>query len=159
MRAVRREEFPALLALCEAQSRVDGGAAGAPGAGRGYASADPIELHEALFDPPLRAWAWLASMDGRYAGYAGASAGCSLPDRRNYLRLESLFVQPGTRDAAAVERRLFLHALRAADTLDCASVRWHLPAAQADRLREVLPAHAVRTDPAHYLLPVRGAAG
>ena len=51
VRAVRREDFPALLALCEAQSRMEGAAAGAAGAGRGYASADPIELHDPA--PPI----------------------------------------------------------------------------------------------------------
>ncbi|NZA24801.1 hypothetical protein H0E84_00225 [Luteimonas sp. SJ-92] len=153
VRAAGRDDFTALLALCDAQLR-DGAGAGTDRGGFGAARADPLELYEALFDPPRRAWAWLAWADGEAVGYAGATAGCSLLHRRNYLRLESLFVRPRTHAPAAVERRLFLHVLRTADALGCANLQWNLPATLAARLREALPPEAVRTGSVHYVLPL-----
>lgn len=138
-----------LLTLCEEHARQVAHERWPFGRGRD----DALELAEALFDTPTRAWAWIAYTDGRPHGYAGATAGCSLLERGNYFQIESLFVRAGqhTRDA---ERQLFLRVLRMARTLGCLNLQWRLPADQVQRLHAQLPVGCVRTASVHYVLPL-----
>lgn len=114
---------------------------------------DALELIEALFESPTRAWAWIAYADGRPHGYAGATAGCSLLERGNYLQIESLFVRSGA-DVREAERQLFLRILRMARTLGCLNLQWRLPADQVQRLHAQLPIGCVRMASVQYVLPL-----
>ncbi|MEZ0471781.1 GNAT family N-acetyltransferase [Luteimonas salinilitoris] len=149
IRPARAEDCETLLRLCREHARRAALERAPFGPGRG----DARDLVEALFDPPVRVWAWIAEADGEAIGYAGAVAGCSLLERGNYFQLESLYVRPQAQ-AQELERRLFLQALRMARTLGCLNLQWRLPAAQAARIEAQLPAAAVRTDSVHYVLPL-----
>lgn len=154
IRAVRAEDGESLLRLC----REHAGRTASERAPFGPGRRDASDLVEALFDPPVRVWAWIAEADGEAIGYAGAVAGCSLLERGNYFQLESLYVRAHPH-AQEIERRLFLQALRMARTLGCLNLQWRLPASQAARIEAQLPAVAVRTDSVHYVLPLAGQDG
>jgi GNAT superfamily N-acetyltransferase len=115
--------------------------------------ADALELMEALFETPTRAWAWIAYADGRPHGYAGATAGCSLLERGNYFQIESLYVRAGAQ-AREAERQLFLRVLRMARMLGCLNLQWRLPVDQVQRVHAQLPVGCVRTASVHYVLPL-----
>lgn len=146
---VAHADLGALVALCDEQA---GPAAGGPAGRR-----DTLELEEALFDPPVRLWAWIARIDGAPVGYAAGSAGCALPERANYFGIESLYVRPGPAQAD-VERGLFLEALRMARRMGCLNLQWRLPECRAARLRGQLPPVVTQTPAVHYVLPLTGAA-
>lgn len=149
IRPIRAEDGETLLRLCHEHARREVLERAPFGPGRG----DARDLVEALFDPPIRVWAWIAEADGEAIGYAGAVAGCSLLERGNYFQLESLYVRPHPQ-AQELERRLFLQVLRMARTLGCLNLQWRLPASQAERIQAQLPATAVRTNAVHYVLPL-----
>lgn len=153
VRRVGRADVRTLAALCDEHARCCDPQRAAFGRARGEA----LELEEALFDLPTRAWAWIARVDGTAVGYAGASAGCSLLERANYFRIESLYVQAAA-PVPEVERRLFLQVLRTARMLGCLNLQWQLPSDQVGRLRAQLPPAAVSTATAHYVLPLETAA-
>lgn len=138
-----------LLKLCEEHAQQVAHERWPFGCSRG----DTLELTEALFETPTRAWAWIAYADGRPHGYAGATAGCSLLERGNYFQIESLFVRAGA-NAREAERQLFLRVLRMARTLGCLNLQWRLPADQVQRLHAQLPVGCVRTASVHYVLPL-----
>jgi hypothetical protein len=139
----------ALSALCEEHAQHVAHERWPFGRSRG----DALELMEALFETPTRAWAWIAYADGQPHGYAGATAGCSLLERGNYFQIESLFVRAGT-NAREAERQLFLRVLRMARTLGCLNLQWRLPADQVQRVHAQLPVGCVRTASVHYVLPL-----
>ncbi|MEL1264035.1 GNAT family N-acetyltransferase [Pseudoxanthomonas putridarboris] len=85
-----------------------------------------LELMEALFEPPMRAWAWLAEYDGEPAGYAFATAGFSMLERAYYLNLEALFV-PVSRRPSGIASALLTQARRMADEMGCVELRWQVP--------------------------------
>lgn len=149
LRRVAPADAAALLALCEEHARQAAHDRWPFGPGRH----DALELMEALFETPTRLWAWIAYLDGRPYGYAGAAAGCSLLERGNYLQIESLFVRAGAH-AREVERQLFLRVLRTARTLGCLNLQWRLPADQVQRLHAQLPVGCVRTASVQYVLPL-----
>lgn len=116
---VSRRDIEVLMALCDLQR--DHGRN--PAADDRETSAGLLELMEALFDPPLRAWAWIAR-DGKAAvGYAAATVGFSLLERGYYLRLESLYVDPA-HHGRDVEARLLASASATAAQLGCFAVQW-----------------------------------
>lgn len=149
---VGRADMRTLAALCEEHARRCDPERTAFGPTRG----ETLELEEALFDLPTRAWAWIARVDGAAIGYAGASAGCSLLERANYFRIESLYVQAAA-PVPEVERRLFQQVLRTARMLGCLNLQWQLPFDQVGRLRAQLPPALVPTATAHYVLPLESA--
>lgn len=149
VRRASSADAPVLLALCEEHARQAAPERWPFGRGR----SDAVELAEALFDTPTRAWAWIAYIDGRPHGYGGATAGCSLLERGNYFQIESLFVRAGAH-ARDAERQLFLRMLRMARTLGCLNLQWRLPADQVQRLHAQLPVGCVRTAYVHYVLPL-----
>lgn len=94
------------------------------------AAAAPVpartELTEALFEPPLRAWAWLAWVDGAPAGYAGATAGFSWSDQAYFLAVEAVYVRPGLHRDTIVAA-LLAQARWTARQLGCSHLQWQLP--------------------------------
>ncbi|WP_407353618.1 GNAT family N-acetyltransferase [Luteimonas sp. R10] len=149
IRPVRAGDCETLLRLCREHAE----GAGSERTPFGPRCSDARDLVEALFDPPVRVWAWIAEAEGEAIGYAGALAGCSLLEGGNYFQLESLYVRAHPQ-AQDIERRLFLRALRMARTLGCLNLQWRLPAVQAARVEAQLPAAAVRTALVHYVLPL-----
>lgn len=111
-----------LMALCDEQV--------AEHAGRWRAQARrdamPLEFHEALFDPPVRAWAWLVRVDGRDVGYAGATAGVAFPEGAYYLNVEALYLRPAWR-LRGLEQRLLAQVHETARQLGCTHLAWRQP--------------------------------
>lgn len=99
-----------------------------------------IELAEALFEPPLRAWAWLAWVDGAAAGYAGATASFSWSEQAYFLAVEAVYVRPGLQRDAIVAA-LLAQARWTARQLGCSHLQWQLPA-------DLAPPAAVAARPA-----------
>ncbi len=123
---VSRRDIEVLMALCDLHDPGRHPAADA----RESSAGGLLELMEALFDPPLRAWAWIARDGEAAVGYAAATIGFSLLERGYYLRLESLYVDPAHR-GRDVETRLLASASATAVQLGCFAVEWqqgaHLP--------------------------------
>ncbi|RDZ26595.1 GNAT family N-acetyltransferase [Lysobacter silvisoli] len=148
-RAVRREDLPALLRLCDEHA----GQAAFERLPYGPARDTLLELEEALFEPPLRAWAWIAYAGEEPVGYASASVGLSLLERAYHLSLDGLYVRPDWRERA-VEALLFEQALAAARRFGCANLQWHAPAwSEAARALD-LPRRATRIESLRYVLPL-----
>ena len=149
VRRAKPADAAVLLALCEEHAQQVAHERWPFGGSRG----DALELMEALFETPTRAWAWIAYADGRPHGYAGATAGCSLLERGNYFQIESLYVRAGAQ-AREAERQLFLRVLRMARMLGCLNLQWRLPADQVQRVHAQLPVGCVRAASVHYVLPL-----
>jgi GNAT superfamily N-acetyltransferase len=92
-----------------------------------------LELMEALFEPPLRAWAWIAERHGEPVGYAFATVGFSMIERAYYFNLEALFVTASARPSG-IAAGLFAEARRTAAHLGCVDLRWQVPVAQGGGL-------------------------
>ena len=123
IRRVTRAHAAALMQLCDRQRAELPETPGArPGAG-------VRELMEALFEPPLRAWAWIAERHGEPAGYAFATVGFSMIERAYYFNLETLFVSAHARPSD-IASRLFAEARRTASELGCVDLRWQVPVGQ-----------------------------
>lgn len=149
IRRVTRADAATLMALCDAHRAECGDARAVHGAPR----ASVLELREALFEPPLRAWAWIAHRNGVAIGYAAATAGFSILERAYYLRLEAAYVDPAWR-GRDVEAALWRTAQQAAGEFGCLSLQWqegaHLPHLHA-------PPPGTRSLRAgSHLLPVQG---
>lgn len=153
-RSVQRADLPALMSLCEehtAQSAFER-------LPYGHAHDGLLELQEALFEPPLRAWAWVAFVDGEAAGYASATVGFSLLERAYHLCLEGLYVRAAWR-GRGIEPLLFEQALAAAERFGCINLQWQAPAwSEAARALD-LPQRATRMEALRYVLPVAAEAG
>lgn len=149
IRRVQRGDVPMLLRLCEEHASrmlVERAVYGPP-------RWPPLDLVEALCEPPVRVWAWIAEAGGDAVGYAGASAGCSLLERANYFTIESLYACPSPW-AVQVERQLFAQVLRTAREFGCLNLQWRLSPAQASRLHDELPLLATPVETVHYVLPL-----
>lgn len=109
-----------------------------------------LELMEALFEAPLRAWAWICERDGMPQGYAFGTVGFSMIERAYYFNLESLFVSAEARPSGAASA-LFDAARAMADELGCIDLRWQVPVAQAGAL--ALPGHAAAASVIQYVFP------
>ncbi len=118
VRRVSRLDLDVLMALCDLHGQAAQRPARDPEARTGM-----LELTEALFDPPLRAWAWIARERGTATGYAAATIGFSLLERGYYLRLESLYVDPA-HHGRGVEACLLDAAREAAEQMGCFAVHW-----------------------------------
>ncbi|HUD41567.1 MAG TPA: hypothetical protein VMR06_06150 [Dokdonella sp.] len=98
------------------------------------AAAAPVpartELTEALFEPPLRAWAWLAWVDGAAAGYAGATASFSWSEQAYFLAVEAVYVRAGLHRDTIVSA-LLAQARWTAHQLGCSHLQWQLPSGLA----------------------------
>jgi|SRR5690554_7221536 len=149
VRRVGRADAGALFRLCAEHARQ----CGAERAPLGQARSDGMELLEALFDVPTRVWAWIARIDGEAVGYVGASAGCTLLERANYLRIESLYARSAA-PTPEVEQLLFLEVLCTARAMGCLNLQWQLPADQVERLQTQFPPEVAGTPITHYSLPL-----
>lgn len=149
VRRAKPADAPVLLALCEEHTQQVAHERWPFGGSRG----DALEVTEALFETPTRAWAWIAYAGSRPHGYVAASAGCSLLERGNYFQIESLYVRASANTREA-ERQLFLRTLRMARTLGCLNLQWRLPADQVQRLHAQLPIGCVRMAAVQYVLPL-----
>lgn len=124
---VLRADAALLMSLCDAQRAEcleDRQAVFGSGTG------GVLELMEALFETPLRAWAWIAHDGDLAIGHAATTAGFSPLERGYYLRLEALYVDAGWR-GRGVERQLLHAAREAALRMGCVNLQWqdgaHLP--------------------------------
>lgn len=115
---VSRQDVDVLMALCDLHGQAAQQAVSDIDAQGGM-----LELMEALFDPPLRAWAWIARERGTAMGYAAATIGYSLLERGYYLRLESLYVDPAHR-GRDVEAHLLASVRGIAAQMGCIAVHW-----------------------------------
>ncbi|MDR0184465.1 hypothetical protein [Lysobacter arvi] len=135
VRPVRREDASTLLRMAR---ELDADAA---------AWTDLLEFHEALFDAPVRAWAWLACVGNDTVGHAVATVGFSLRARGYCLQLDTLRARNEWRIAA--ESVLFEEVRATARRLGCVQLQWHdtngeaarrfgAPDARADGIRHVM---------------------
>ncbi len=117
----------------------------------GPARGDTLEFLEALFEPPLRAWAWLARVDGEAVGYAGATVGFSLLERGYSFHLDTLYVRP---DCAGLDLDLglFAQAQAMAQRLGCLNLQWQAPVWTAAARR--WSSQAARSEVARFVLPL-----
>lgn len=83
-----------------------------------------LEFHEALFEAPVRAWAWLAHVDDEAVGYAAATVGYSLAERGYCFQLDALHVRAPW-PARAIESALFAQVREMAERLGCVQLHWH----------------------------------
>lgn len=145
IRRVTRAHAAALMQLCDRQ-RAE--LPETPGTRMG---AGVLELMEALFEPPLRAWAWIAERRGEPAGYAFATVGFSMIERAYYFNLEALFV-PASARPSDVATRLFDEARRMASDLGCVDLRWQVPVGQGGAPM-AMPGHAGAATMIQYMFP------
>lgn len=119
----------------------------------GGARAATLELMEALFEPPLRAWAWIIEADGIPVGYAGASVGVSLLERAYYLNLESLYVRDVRRRKDFV-RRLLAEATLTAKQLGCLNLQWWVSTSETFVSSGDLPLRCTAFGTTQFVLPM-----
>jgi len=147
IRRVTRTHAAALMQLCDRQrAELPQGTGARPAAG-------VLELMEALFQPPLRAWAWIAERGGEAAGYAFATVGFSMVERAYYLNLEALFV-PASIRPSDVASRLFDAVRRMASDLGCVDLRWQVPVGQSGApMAMAMPGHTGAATMIQYVFP------
>ncbi|MCF7223649.1 hypothetical protein [Marilutibacter chinensis] len=150
--AVTREDTAVLLQLCEEHHR----RVAAQRLPYGQARESTLELQEALFEPPLRAWAWLATHgsdahDGEALGYAAATVGFSMLERGYVFQLDSLYVRAPWQPREVADA-LFAQARAMARQLDCVNLQWRAAPWWCDAARPGAPRHAIRVDGEHYVL-------
>ena len=145
VRRVTRAHAAALMQLCDRQM------AELPQTPGTRSGTGVLELMEALFEPPLRAWAWIAERRGEPAGYAFATVGFSMIERAYYFNLETLFV-PSSARPSDIAARLFAEARRTASDLGCVDLRWQVPVGHAGP-QMPLPGHAGTATMIQYVFP------
>lgn len=145
--AVAREDTAVLLRLCEEHHR----RVAAQRLPYGHARESTLELLEALFEPPLRAWAWLARHGDEPIGYAAATVGFSMLERGYVFQLDSLYVRASW-PPREVADALFTRACAMARRLDCVNLQWRAAPWWCDTARPGAPRHAIRVDGEHYVL-------
>lgn len=119
VRPVRPEDSHTLLRLARASNHDDA------------AWTDLLEFNEALFEAPVRAWAWLAFAGDAAVGHAVATVGFSLRARGYCLQLDSLHASEEWADAA--ESALFDEVRAMARRLGCVQLHWYGPHDDAAR--------------------------
>lgn len=145
VRRVTRAQAAALMHLHDRQM------AELPAARGTRPRAGVLELMEALFEPPLRAWAWIAERRGEPVGYAFATVGFSMIERAYYFNLEALFV-PAEARPSGIAAALFDRARRMSGELGCADLRWQVPVGQGDA-QIAVPGHAAAATVIQYVFP------
>lgn len=101
---------------------------------RGDARTHQLEFEEALFEPPVRAWAWLARVGGDAVGYAAATVGYSVLEGGYCFQLDALFVRDPWA-AQDIETALFEQVRTTAQRLGCVQLQWQSPAWQSHSRR------------------------
>ena len=119
----------------------------------GRTRAAKLELMEALFDQPLRAWAWIVEVDGVAVGYAGASVGVSLLERAYYLNLESLYVRD-VRHRKGLILKLLAEATLTAEQLGCLNLQWWVSTGETFVSSGDLPVRCTAFGTTQFVLPM-----
>ncbi|CAN7239380.1 hypothetical protein LJR143_000858 [Pseudoxanthomonas sp. LjRoot143] len=145
IRRVTRAHAAALMQLCDRQR------AELPETPGTQMGAGVLELMEALFEPPLRAWAWIAERRSEPVGYAFATVGFSMIERAYYFNLETLFV-PANARPSDIANRLFAEARRMASDLGCVDLRWQVPVGH-DGAQMAMPGKAGTATMIQYVFP------
>ena len=104
-----------------------------------------------MFEAPLRAWAWLARVDGQAVGYAGATVGFSLLERGYSFHLDTLYVRPEFAELE-LDLALFEHAQATARRLGCLNLQWQAPVWSAAARR--WSRQAARSEIARFVMPL-----
>ncbi|KAF1707078.1 GNAT family N-acetyltransferase [Pseudoxanthomonas sacheonensis] len=142
------EDLPRLLALCAehaeslAYERLP----------YGDTQADTLELVEALFDTPRRAWVWVAEFARELVGYVCATVDFSILERGYYANLEAPFVRPAWRHVG-VETHLFQQALVLAANTGCRYLQSQTPTWKVHATRLQAASSASRVEMVRYVLP------
>lgn len=147
VQAATRADADTLLALC----REHADQAVLERRAYGPARTDTLEFLEALFEPPLRAWAWLAHVGDEAVGYAGATAGLSLLERGYSFHLDSLYVRPAWA-GYDLDSALFAQAQAQAQRMGCLNLQWQAPVWTAAARR--WSTQAVRSEVARFVMPL-----
>lgn len=145
--AVTRDDTALLLRLCEEHHR----RVAAQRLPYGQARESTLELLEALFEPPLRAWAWLARHGDEAIGYAAATVGFSMLERGYVFQLDSVYVRAPWQPREVADA-LFAQARAMARQLDCVNLQWRAAPWWCEAARPGAPRHAIRVDGEHYVL-------
>lgn len=148
VRPVGRNDVPDLLRLC-AEHAEQIAFERLP---YGGVRQDSLELIEALFEPPLRAWAWLLRAGDEVIGYAAATVGFSLLEGGYYLQLEPWHLRPLWR-ASQADRLLLEQAQALAAQLGCLNLQWQAPAWSLAGRPSGANAQATRIETTRYVLP------
>lgn len=119
----------------------------------GAAKVDTIELIEALFDTPRRAWAWVAESGDELVGYVGATVDFSILERGNYVNLDYPFVRHAWRHIG-VESNLFERIVALAKDTGCLYIQLQAPNWKADVARLHGSSNVRRVEMVRYVLPV-----
>ena len=140
VRPVRPEDAQTLLRLAQAHARASGDVA--------TAWTDLLEFNEALFEAPVRAWAWLAFVGEEAVGHAVATVGFSLRARGYCLYLDVLHARDEW--AHDAEAALFDQVRAMARRLGCVQLQWHGPRDGGSRF----DAFDVRQDGVRHVLSI-----
>lgn len=149
VRPVVLSDMPRLLALCAehaesiAHERLP----------YGGVRTGTLELVEALFDTPRRAWAWVAESSGELIGYVSATVDFSILERGYYVNLDYPFVRPAWQHYG-VEPHLFERAMALAANTGCLYVQLQAPAWRASIARLQAPSGASRVEMVRYVFAV-----
>jgi GNAT superfamily N-acetyltransferase len=148
VRPAALEDLPRLLALCAehaeslAYERLP----------YGGTQADTLELVEALFDAPRRAWVWVAEFAEELVGYVCATVDFSILERGYYANLEAPFVRPAWRHIG-VETHLFQQALVMAANTGCRYLQSQTPTWKVHAARLQAASSASRVEMVRHIVP------
>lgn len=150
VRSAVLEDLPRLLALCAehaeslAYERLPCGGM----------QTDTLELVEALFDTPRRAWVWVAEFADELVGYVCATVDFSILERGYYANLEPPFVRPAWRHVG-VETHLFQQVLVMAANTGCRYLQSQTPTWKVHASRLQAASSASRVEMVRYVLPAQ----
>lgn len=142
------EDLPRLLTLCAehaeslAYERLP----------EGGTQADTLELTEAMFDTPRRAWVWVAEFADELVGYVCATVDFSILERGYYANLDAPFVRSPWRNTG-VETHLFQQALVLAANTGCRYLQSQTPTWKVHASRLQTASSANRVEMVRYALP------
>ena len=152
VRPVGRDDVADLLRLCAEHAEQTAFERLPYGRGR----KESLELTEALFEPPLRAWAWLLRAGDEVVGYAAATVGFSMLEGGYYLQLEPWHLRPLWR-ASQADRLLLEEAQALATRMGCLNLQWQAPPWSLAGRPSGANAQATRIDTTRYVLPAGAA--
>jgi GNAT superfamily N-acetyltransferase len=148
VRRARRDDLPALVALCAAHAdyeRAD------------YAPAGKAQrLERVLFAASPRLHAWVASGGDGLVGYATAATEFSTWTAGEFLHMDCLYVRDGER-GAGIGAALLQAVLRFARAQGIAQVQWQTPAWNRDAARFYRRHGALGSDKTRFVMDLPAA--
>jgi GNAT superfamily N-acetyltransferase len=123
---VRARDIPSLVDLCAAHARYEKAAYDTEG--------KATFLHRALFTTPPRLFAWLAWQAGLPIGYTTASVEFSTFTGCEYLHMDCLFMDAGTR-GKGIGQTLLDAVIAKARSLGLGEIQWQTPEWNLDAIR------------------------